>query len=235
MLIIAMFLPLPLAAGPVNVAMGIYAGMAPSLGNDLQSAVQYYGFGSQSGIDGMNRSADGTSGIGHLLGLSGGGAIKMLFMDYYQVRIAGNYTRSVFGGEGTSTDGTDLIECEYSFLMYDVPVTVGVSIPFWKDVKIAFSCGLAYAYATYKNEFVVGTNPAIKGEFTGWGLPLVILVEGEYFITERVAISSSLIYYRGSTKLIEDDSTSDFSTDYARLNFTGYRYNAGITFYFMTI
>ncbi|MBP7583746.1 MAG: hypothetical protein KBA61_06915 [Spirochaetes bacterium] len=235
--VIALALPLTLSAATINSAVGIYGGIAPSLGNNLQSGVQYYIFDSQSGIDGMNRSTDGTSSIDRLLGVSGGIAFKMLFMEYYQLRIAGNYTRSVSGGEGTSmyNDGADhLVDCEYSFLMYDVPVTIGLSIPFWKDIKIAFSCGLAYAYATYTNEFDDGTT-VYKGEFTGWGLPLVILLEGEYFVTDRIAVSSSLIYYRGSTKLIEDDTTSDGITDYAKLNFTGYRYNAGITFYFMTI
>lgn len=237
---IAVILPLPLAAAgtTANFAVSIYGGFAPSLGNDLQSTYQYYEFGSQSGIDGMNRSADGTSSIDRLMGLSGGIAFKLLFLDYYQVRIAGNYTRSMSGGDGTSmyNDGSDhIIECEYSFLMYDVPVTFGLSIPFWKDVKIAFSCGIAYAYATYSNEFEIDAATVVKGEFTGWGLPLVILLEGEYFVTEKIAVTSSLIYYRGSTKFIEDDTTSDGITDYAKLNFTGYRYNAGITFYFMTI
>jgi hypothetical protein len=237
-MLIALTLPLSLAAAgaTANVALSIYGGIAPSLGNDLQSTYQYYAYGTQSGIDGMNRSADGTSSIDRLMGLSGGIAFKILFLEYYQLRVAGNYTRSMSGGEGTSMDpSSQLVECEYSFLMYDVPVTFGLSIPFWKDVKIAFSCGLAYAYATYKNEFVIGGVTDSKGSFTGWGLPLVILLEGEYFITERVAATSSLIYYRGSTKLIEDGTTSDGVTDYAKLNFSGYRYNAGVTFYFMTI
>lgn len=236
----AIIMPLPLAAAgaTANFALSIYGGFAPSLGDDLQSTYQYYAFETSSGIDGLNRSADGTSSIDRLMGLSGGFAFKMLFLDYYQIRIAGNYTRSMSGGEGTSmfnNAGDHTVECEYSFLMYDAPVTFGLSIPFWKDVKIAFSCGIAYAYATYRNEFLVDGTTVIKGEFTGWGLPLVILLEGEYFVTEKVAVTSSLMYYRGSTKLIEDDTTSDGITDFAKLNFTGYRYNAGVTFYFMTI
>jgi len=234
-----MMIPAALMAVTVNGAMGIYGGFAPSLGNDLQSARQYYFYGSQSGVDGLNRSQEGysTSNIDRLMGLSGGVMFKLLLMDNYQFRVAGNYTRSMAGGEGETVFdvGPIPLECEYSFIMYDAPVTFGISIPFWKDIKIIFSCGVAYAYATYTNKFTENSTTVYKGEFTGWGLPLVILLEGEYFLTNRLAVTSSLIYYRGSTKLIEDDITSDGFTDYARLNFTGYRYNAGVTFYFSPI
>ena len=229
-----------LNAAPVNFAIGAYGGIAPSLGGDLQSLLQYDVFGSSNGIDGMRRTLDGsdTTGMDRLLGVSGGILIKMLFMEYYQIRLGANYSRGIAGGEGTSVydnGGTDTpVDCEYSFLMYDVPLSFGISIPFWKDLKVIFSCGIAYARAEYKNRFETAGGVA-KGEFTGWGLPLVILLEGEYFLNNSIAVSSSISYYRGSSKLLRDSERGDSYTDYARLNFNGYRYYAGITYYFNPI
>lgn len=238
-LIAFMVMPSALMAVTVNGAMGMYGGFAPSLGNDLQSAYQYYVYGTQSGVDGLNRAQDGysTSAIERLIGFGGGIMFKLLLMDNYQFRLGANYTKSTLGGEGETLFGATptTLECKYGFTMYDVPLTFGISIPFWKDIKIVFSCGFAYAYAKYTNRFIENSTTKHKGTFTGWGLPLVILIEGEYFITDRLALSSSLVYYRGSSKFIEDGSTSDGVTDYARINFTGYRYNAGVSFYFWSI
>ena len=234
-----MALAVALPAAAVNFAAGAYGGIAPSLGGNLQSSWQYYEYGSSNGIDGMRRSLKGsdTSGMDRLLGVSGGVMFKMLFMEYYQIRIGGNYTRGVLGGEGTSVyddAGDVMVDCEYTFLMYDVPVTFGISIPFWKDLKVIFSCGIAYARAQYENRFET-TADVIKGDFSGWGLPLVILLEGEYFLNDSLAVSSSISHYRGTSKLIRDSERSDSNTDYARLHFNGYRYYAGITFYFNSI
>ena len=37
--------------------------------------------------------------------------------------------------------------------MIDVPLTIGLSIPFWKDMKISLGLGAAYVWAEYENEF----------------------------------------------------------------------------------
>ena len=170
--------------------------------------------------------------------MTGGALFKAIFHDYYQVRMALNYTMGYFGGSGKTvyddSGTTRLLECEYSFRELDVPVTFGISIPFWKDIRIAFSCGLAYAYADYSYSFEADNGQQWKGSFKGWGLPLVIILEGEYFITDRVAASTSIVYYKGSTKVLKDGSDTG-GTDFARIDVSGYRYNLGVTFYFRSI
>ncbi len=223
----------------VNYAIGFYGGLAPSLGNDLQSLRQYYQYGSQSGVDGINRTQDGyeTSTIDRLLGLGFGISFKILLFENYQIRLAGNYVRGMWGGEGTTLYGgvPTLLDCDYSFRMYDVPLTFGISIPFWKDVKISFNCGAAFAYGWYQNRFTENSTTTYKGKFAGRAYPLVILLEAEYFINDKIAVTSALSYYRGATGLIEDNYDSDGNIDYARLNFTGYRFNLGAVYYFISI
>lgn len=226
-------------AANFNYAIGLYGGLAPSIGNDLQSYRQYYQYGSQSGIDGINRTQDGyeTTNIDRLLGLGWGISFKALLFENYQIRLAVNYVRGMWGGEGTTLYGgvPTILDCDYSFRMYDVPLTFGISIPFWKDVKISFNCGAAFAYGWYQNSFTENSTTTYKGKFSGRGYPLVILLEAEYFLTDKIAVTSSLSYYRGSTTLIEDDYDNDGDTDYARLNFTGYRFSLGAVYYFIAI
>lgn len=232
-------LPHAVNAANVNYAVGLYMGLAPSLGNDLQSYQQYYVYGSQSGIDGINRTQDGyeTSNIDRLLGLGWGISFKALLFENYQIRLAVNYVRGMWGGEGTTLYGgaPNILDCDYSFRMYDVPLTFGISIPFWKDVKISFNCGAAFAYGWYQNRFTENYTTTYKGKFAGRAYPLVILLEAEYFFTDKIAATSSLSYYRGATTLVEDDHDADGNIDYARLNFTGYRFNLGAVYYFISI
>lgn len=236
----AVLLSFPLKGWGANYAVGAYGGFAPSLGGDLYTAQHYSEFQSRNGIDGMNREMNGysTGRIDRILGVSGGALLKTIFHDYYQARIAMNYTMGYLGGSGKTvyddSGTTRLLECEYSFWELDVPVTFGISIPFWKDIRIAFSCGLAYAYADYSYSFESDSGQQWKGSFKGWGLPLVIILEGEYFITDRIAASTSIVYYKGSTKVLKDGSDTG-GTDFARIDFSGYRYNLGVTFYFRSI
>lgn len=226
-------------AANVNYAIGFYGGLAPSLGNDLQSYRQYYQYGSQSGVNGINRTQDDyeTTNIDSLLGLGWGISFKVLLFENYQIRLAANYVRGMWGGEGTTLYGgaPNVLDCDYSFRMYDVPLTFGISIPFWKDVKISFNCGVAFAYGWYQNRFTENFTTTYKGKFTGRAYPLVILLEAEYFFTSKIAVTSSLSYYRGATTLVEDTCDDDGNVDYARLNFTGYRFNLGAIYYFISI
>ena len=239
-IVVLVLLALPLRGWGASYAAGAYGGFAPSLGGDLHTAQYYSEFQSHNGIDGMNRSMEGydTGRIDRILGVTCGMLFKTIFYDYYQVRIAMNYTWGYFGGSGKTVfdDGgtTRLLDCEYSFWEADIPVTFGISIPFWKDIRIAFSCGLAYAYADYSYRFESSTGQQWKGSFAGWGLPLVIILEGEYFVTENVAASTSLVYYKGSTKVLKDGSDAG-GTDFARIDFSGYRYSLGVTYYFGSI
>ncbi len=238
-IIIVMSLAFALHAAPINYSIGLYVSLAPSIGNDLQSYRQYYQYGSQSGVDGINRTQDGydTSNIDRLLGLGFGISCKALIFENYQIRLGVNYISGMWGGEGTTLYGgaPNLLDCYYTFRVYDIPLTFGISIPFWKDIKVSFNCGAAFAYARHQNKFTENSTTVYQGKFTGTGYPLVILLEAEYFVTDKIALTSALSYYRGSTTLIKDSYDDDSDIDYARLNFTGYRFNIGAVYYFISI
>lgn len=245
-----LLLALPAAAAS-NYAVGFYLGYTPSLGGNLNSYSQMASFQSRNGIDGMNRSLSGftTINIDRLLGGFAGMEAKGLFYDYFLVRLGANYFYSVWGGKGTTVFERAatyyLLDCEYTFQGYDIPLTVGLCIPFWKDMKISFSCGFAFAYADYENNFKSATYTTpfdYSGSFKGWALPLVILVEAEYFISPKLAVSSSLSYYKGSTDVIRDRTRSETAVpaigsqvDFAKIDFTGYRISFGLSYYFNSI
>ncbi len=227
-------------AAVVNYSVGAHGGFMPSAGGNLHSSSQEQYFNTTSGIDGINKSMDGysTSEIKRLLAVSAGLEVRALFFDYFYMRLAGNYTRSVWGGDGKTlydNAGIDTLKCRYALTMYDVPLTLGLSIPFWKDVKISFSCGMAFGYGIYTNRFENGAGTVIRGSFSGYAFPLVLLVESEYFLTEKLALNTSLSYYKGTTSTIKDGKRSDGDVDFSRIDFTGYRFSFGIAYYFYSI
>jgi hypothetical protein len=234
-----------LYAEKVSVSGGIVSGVMPSMGGNLNSISQEINYGSATGIDGINREMDGfsTDNIDRLTGVYAGLEFKAVFFDYYLLRIGANYGMSVLGGKGKtvfySTEPADLdyftLKCEYSYTQYDFPVTIGVSIPIWKDARLSVSGGAAYARATYENKFTSDDTAASferKGKFTGWGFPLVVLVQGDYYLNEKLALTSALAYYKGSSKVIRDSSNSDGDTDFACIDFSGYRFNLGVSYTF---
>ena len=232
-----------------NVGMGVSGGFMPSMGDDLNSFVQQYYLNSYRGVDTINRSKTGydTKKIDRLGGLTGGIDAKVLVEDYFLIRLGCNYTQSIMGGKGTTINSTDsgatyhYLSCKYSMVIIDAPLTLGLSIPFWREVKISLSGGVAFAYGKYESSFKA-PEAAVpyerKASFRGFGYPLVAILEGEFFINDRLAVCSKLSYYHGSTALLTDGTTSDTTglggkgaTDYAKINFTGYRFTMGISFY----
>jgi hypothetical protein len=233
--------PIAVYASPFNQAISFYAGYIPSLGDNLYSYEQQNTFGSTNGVDGINKSLSGfnTSQIHRLIGATAGINLKIVMYDFFALRIGANYFKNVWGGEGKTVydDGgtTRLLECTYRYDGFDIPVTFGIVIPFYKDMKITFSCGIAYAWGRYRNKFESDAPLLYRGEFKGHDYPLVLNVEGEYFIDEKVALATSLSYYRGTTTVIKDSKQGDGNTDYAPLDFTGYRFLLGISYYFKPI
>ncbi len=223
-------------ASPFNQAISLYAGYIPSLGGNLYSYKQENSFGSATGVDGINKSQTGfsTSQIHRLIGATGGINFKVVMYDFFAVRIGANYFKNVWGGKGKTVyndAGTDtLLECKYSFDGFDVPLTFGIVIPFYKDMKITFSCGVAYAWGRYKNRFQSDAPLDYNGKFKGTAYPLVINTEGEYFINDKFAVSTSLVYYKGTTQVIKDSKKGDGSTDYAPIDFSGYRFLLGVSY-----
>ncbi|MGB4270186.1 MAG: hypothetical protein WBK20_13540 [Spirochaetota bacterium] len=228
-------------ASPFNQAISLYAGYIPSLGDNLYSYEQENTFGSATGIDGINKSQTGfsTATIHRLIGATAGLTFKVVMYDFFTARIGAHYFKSVWGGKGKTVyddGGTDrLLECNYSFDGFDIPLTLGIVIPFYKDMKITFSCGIAYAWGRYKNKFESDAPLSYKGQFKGSAYPLVINTEGEYFINEKYALTTSLVYYRGTTEVIKDSRKGDGNTDFAPVDFSGYRFMFGISYYFKPI
>lgn len=233
----------PLFAEKLTFSAGVNAGFMPSMGGNLDSLSQELYYDSSSGVDGINRKMDGysTSEIDRLTGAFFGFDFNVFFFDYFIVRTGFNYGMSVYGGKGKTVfysplpdDDYFLLKCEYTFRQFDVPLTAGVCIPFWQDAKISIACGAAYANAKYENKFK-SEDTAVpferKGRFKGWGIPLVVQIQGDYFIAEKVALTTSISYYRGESKLIKDSSKNDGDTDFASIDFSGYRFNLGVSYY----
>ncbi len=236
-----------LGAQRFNISGGIYGSYMPSMGGNLNSYNQVAYFDSNSGIDSINKSANGadTSNIDRLSGAFAGMDIKAVFFDYFMARLGINYGMSVAGGKGKTliNGGANYLKCNYSMKQLDSPLTVGVSVPFWKDFRISVSCGTAFAYAVYENKFqsdstavpFSATQSTIKGKFTGWAFPLVILLQGDLFIAPDIALTSTISYYKGRTKVIKDSSDGDGNVDYASIDFTGYRFSLGVSYYFFSM
>jgi hypothetical protein len=234
----------PLFAKKVNYSIGACGGFAPSLGGNMDSVTQQ-NLGSNAGMDGMNRSMEDveTKNIDRLFGLTGGFEFKTIFQDFFLVRLGANFSSGVFGGGGKTVIpyGADYysMECKYSFFEFDVPLTIGLAIPFWKDMMFSLSCGTAYAYAKYKNEFVSeDAYPApfeLKGNFNGWGFPMVVIIQGEYFFLTNASLTSTISYYNGTTEVLKDSYDDDGDVDFTTIDFTGYRFTFGISYYFYSI
>lgn len=245
--ITTLFSPFAINAMDVSQAISFYGGVAPELGGSCYSYLQDNAFGTPgvidsypNGINGINKLQTGysTSNISKLLGLTAGISLKIIFQEYFALKVGANYFNSVWGGKGTTVfyDGTNdrLLQCEYSIEGFDIPVTAGISIPFYRDIRISITGGFAYAFGTYKNYFESESQFIYKGRFKGTAFPLVVNCEGEYFVNERIAVTSSLSYYYGKTKSIKDYKQSDLNTDYAPIDFSGYRYVIGLSYYFKT-
>jgi hypothetical protein len=228
----------PAAAAGVDLSTGAYFGIIPSMGGNLGSLMQESIYGSPGGIDGIQRSADGfdTDRIDRLLGITGGIKVRAFFAEYFAARVAGNYSRSVYGGKGKTvyfSTAVESLECSYELTIIDIPLTVGLAIPFWKDMKISFTGGMAFAYGDYRNSFL-SASARSRGKFTGWGYPLVIMLEGDYYLTSKLSINAFLSYYRGTTRTLKDGyrADNDFTTDFAEIDFTGYRFGFGVSYFF---
>jgi hypothetical protein len=243
----------PLHAGRINYAAGFCTGITPSMGGNLHSWAQEEYFNTKTGVDGIGKTMDGfrSDNIRRLLGVSNGLEFKAIFFDYFFTRLGANFVISSWGGKGDTVfddGGTPrALKCTYTMMECDLPLTVGLSLPFWKDIKISFSFGAAFAYAWYRNTF---EGPGFKkeGVFSGYAFPLVILVESEYFITEKISISASLAYYHGATGTIRDGQTDDndplgtldaagtvSAVDQASIDLSGYRFSFGVSYYFYSI
>ncbi|HPI91426.1 MAG TPA: hypothetical protein PK859_19120 [Spirochaetota bacterium] len=228
-LLIALLLPSPLFAINTAVSLGAHIGLAPDMGGNLQSRVQRTELGVDNGIDGINRSMDGvkTEKINKLLGAYGGMDFKVVFAKYFLFRLQTNFVMNFFGGTGVTLDQSEnRLTAKYSLWIVDIPVGLGVSVPFGDIVRISLCGGVAFAYGSYSNSFKSSTVNS-SATFETWTFPWLIMLSGEYFFREDIAITTSLAYYQGSSDVIKSRS------DYAKIDFSGFRWNIGFSYYFI--
>lgn len=212
-----------------EIGIGLYTGLAPEMGGSMDTYVQNTTLGVGSGIDSINRDMPGrdTEEIEKLLGVVGGFEGKVIVLNYFMIRFGANYLKSFYGGKGKTLDLSDeLVSVKYSMWACDFPLTVGLSVPFWKDVRISLSGGVAYAYGNQSSSFKSTTldqSTSVKG----WAIPLVFILAGEHYLSNTLALTSSISYYKGASKVKIDNGS-----DYTRVDFTGYRWTIGFSFYF---
>ncbi len=228
---VLLLLASPAYALKTVVSLGANLGLAPDMGGNLRSGFQENVLGVSNGIDGINRSMDGadTEKINKLLGACGGIDFKVVFATYFLFRMQANFAMNFFGGRGASLDQAENeLKAEYSLWIVDIPFMLGASIPFGNIVRISLCGGMAFAYGSYSNSF---KSSAVNGgaTFDGWTFPWVIMLTGEYFFREDIAITATLGYYNGATDTIKSGS------DYSKIDFAGFRLNIGFSYYFVNI
>jgi hypothetical protein len=226
--LLLLLIPFGVYADSPEIGVGFYAGLAPAMGGSMNTYVQNTTLGVGSGIDGINRDMSGrdTGEVKRLLGVAGGVEGKVIVLNYLMIRLGANYLKGFYGGKGKTLDLSDeLVTAKYSMWAFDFPLTVGLSIPFWKDVRISISGGIAYAYGSQSTSFKSTTldqSTSVKG----WAMPLVFILAGDHYLSNTLSLTSTISYYKGASKVKKDNS------DYARVDFSGYRWTVGFSFYF---
>ncbi len=220
-----------LTAYTFKSAVSLNLSIMPNMGNNLSSDFQKNDLNVNNGIFEINRSKTGisTTTIKPLSGYFIEAQIHGLTLDYLILSIGANYGQNLFSGSGKSLDDSDnIMDVKYSMWLVGIPLTIGLSIPFWEDTKVIFTTGISFSYGTYSNSFSSATVNQ-KASFTGLGIPMVTKIAGEHFISKDIAISSSLSYYNGATTVIKNQG------DYAIIDYSGYRFSFGISYYFKEI
>ena len=217
-------------ASTFDTSISVNLGIIPNMGNNLSSYYQKNDLNIENGIYGINRSKSGltTSTIKPLTGTFIGTELKGTAFDYLILSIGINYGQSILTGSGTSLDNSDnIMSVSYSMWLIDIPITAGISISFWEDTKVSFQSGIAFSYGNYKNSFTSSTVNQ-NGSFKGLGTPIITKITGEYYISKNITISSSLSRYKGATQVLKNNN------DYAKIDFSGYRFSFGASYYFKT-
>jgi len=242
-LITALFAHGESRASTVELSFGLYGGFMPSAGANCHSSDQELYFNSASGLDGINKKLSGysTKTIDRLTALSGGLRLRAFFFENFFIAVSGNYTQGVAGGRGTTVYNSTpaasptptRLKCRYTISFFDAPLTAGIALPFWKDVKILLGGGVAFARGQASNKFESAAFGKREGSFSGWGYPLVLSLEGEYLLSDTVSVGAGIAYYHGGSRTLRDGMGHD-GVDFMKIDFTGFRFTAGVSYYFFS-
>lgn len=227
-ILFCLFGALPLSSA--EFASSIRIGFAPETGGSMHSGWQLEELEVEQGIYDINRSRDGfqLSTIEAPLGFSAAFDIRLI-LDKIYFKAGAGYNRVIAGGKGTTLNdsATDEVKVKYKQWSADFPVTAGVTLLFWGESRISLGGGAAFAYGNYSNSFRSAV-PALNhsASFTSYAFPLVAELSSEVFISSGTSLICSINHYYGKSKIVKDGS------DYARVDFSGTRFTAGVVKYF---
>jgi hypothetical protein len=228
--IITFFLTGALPLNSAEFASSIRIGFAPETGGSMHSGWQLEELEVEQGIYDINRSRDGIplSTIEAPLGFTAAFDLRLI-LDKLYFKAGAGYNRVIAGGKGTTLDdsATDVVKVKYKQWSVDFPLTAGVTLLFWGESRISLGGGFAFAYGNYSNSFK-SDIPALNhsAAFTSYALPIVAELSGEVFISSGTSLICSINHYYGRSKIVNDGS------DYARVDFSGTRFTAGVVKYF---
>ncbi len=213
-----------------SLSLMLKGGYAPAMGGSMSSGWQTEYLGVYDGINDINRSVDGitVSTIESLTGIVGGVEARYAGEALY-FKSGIDIVYALGGGSGSTVNdfgsGDEKVDVSYSLWYFYVPVTAGIIIDFWSEAKIYAGGGAAFAYGNYSNSFE-SASMEYNSSFTGYGIPLVAELGCEYTLGKMSSIFCGVTYLHGRSDVIENGS------DYARLDFTGFNFTAGLLFYY---
>jgi len=213
-----------------SVSLIIKGGFAPEIGGSMHTGWQAEHLDVYDGINDINRSKSGisVSTIEKPVGAVAGAEARYTDDNIY-FKSGIDIVYSCAGGSGSTINdfgaGDEKVDVDYSLWFYYVPVTAGIVIDYWDEVRIYAGGGAAYASGTFSSSF---KSDSIEHEasFSGYGLPLVAELGCEYIVAENAALCCGITYLRGRSSVIEN------GTDYARIDFTCFSFTAGILFFY---
>jgi len=205
--------------------ISIQLGYAPEVGGSMHTGWQYENLGNYDGINDINRS-DGSGNtttiekpLGVLINL---GYRNLGDVIYFKTGLTAVY--SFHGGDGKTLDqtGSEVVEASYKVFWGEIPLIWGIYVDFWDEVRLSLGAGVAFAYGMYMNSFSSASLDN-SASFKGYGFPLLAEFNCEYRLSENTASMATIQYSRGESKTIESGD------DYARLDFTCFRFMMGLS------
>ena len=213
-----------------SVSILFKGGYAPDMGGSMHSGWQAQNLGVYEGVNDINRSASGlsVSTVEAPTGIAAGAEARFTGESVY-FKSGVDILYSFTGGEGSTINdfgsGDEVVDVEYSIWFCYVPVTAGIIIDFWNESRIYAGGGAAFAYGSYSNSFK-SASAEHNASFSGYGIPLAAELGCEYLVTGNTALCCVVTYLHGRSDIIKDGS------DYARIDFSGFNFTAGLLFYY---
>lgn len=225
-----LFIPAAAEVYASSVSLLLKGGYAPEMGGSMHSGWQAETLGVYDGINDINRSKSGmsVSTIEKPVGVLAGAEARYSGEALY-AKSGADIVYSFSGGSGSTINdfgaGDEKVEVDYSLWFFYLPVTAGIIIDFWNEARIFAGGGAAFAYGSFSSSFK-SASVQHKASFTGYGFPLVAELGCEYALSRNAALCCGVTYLHGKSGVVENGN------DYARVDFTGFNFAAGILFYY---